>query len=108
MIWLALSRALPSTWMLSTMGVAVSWARSAAGPARRRATAAMIGPKRCISTGRRVGAPAPGGAGAGGSGLGTGQRLEHQAVAVRRYVDFDLVAAAELAHQDFLAQRILH
>src|SRR6476469_9103274 len=74
--------------MVSTIGVVVtlSWPRRAAGPARRRATAASNGPKRCISTGRRVGAPAAGG----------------------RDVDFDLVAAAELAHQDLLAERILH
>src|SRR5687768_11928655 len=113
MIWEGVRRALPSTAMLSTMGGATgsacgSWAASAAGPPNRRATAAWNGRKRCIGTGWEVSAPAPGrGPAPATSGLGPGQRPEHQPLAVGRDVHLDLVAPAELAQQDLLAERVL-
>ena len=48
-----------------------------------------------------------GGRRAAALGLGAGQRPEGQPLAVGRDVDLDLVAAAELAHEDLLAERIL-
>ena len=73
----------------------------------RRATAARNGRKRCISTGWKWARRPPGGAGAGGSGLGAGQGPEGQPLAVGRDIHLDLVAPAELAHEDLLAERIL-
>src|SRR6185295_9291519 len=89
--------------MLSTTGGLWSWARRAAGPPRRRATAARIGEGRCISPGwvrrqrRRMAA----------SGLGDGQRPEDQPLAVGSDIHLDFVAAPELAHEDLLTEWIL-
>ena len=94
--------------MLSTVGGCWSWA----GERRRRPQQEGHGGeamerKRCIRTRSEVGAPAPGSRRASGLGLGAGQRPEGQPLAVGRDVHLDLVAAAELAHEDLLAERIL-
>src|SRR5712691_3443365 len=108
MIWAAVSRALPSTAMLSTVGGASSWAQSAAGAPPREATAAEISRKRCISNGWRVSTPDPSGCPAYGAlSLRAGQRPECQPLAVGCHIHLDLVAAAEVSHQDPLAERIL-
>src|SRR5215208_6727915 len=106
MIWDAVSRDWPATAMLSTMGGWSSWASSAAGPPRKRATAARRGRRRCIRTRSEEGAPAPIGAGARRLGLGAGQRPEGQPFAIGRDVHFDFVATTEVAHEDLLAERV--
>src|SRR5690242_162056 len=107
MIWDAVSRAFPTTAMLSMVGGCWSWASSAAGTPVRRATAAAMGRSCCIRTRLEVGAPAPGSRRGAALGLGVGQRPEAQPLTVGRDVHLDLVAASELAHEDLLAERIL-
>src|SRR4051812_19608047 len=93
--------------MLSTVGGCSVWASNAAGPPSRRATAAMVGRERCIRTRRRRVRRLPREPARSGLGLGAGQRPESQPLTIRRDVHLDLVAAAEIAHEDPLAQRVL-
>src|SRR5688500_9030685 len=107
MIWDGLRREFPSTAMLSTAGGAGSWPKSNAGPPTRRKPAVRMGRERRISRGRRWARRTPGGARRAALGLGAGQCPERQPLAVGRDIDLDLVAAAEVAHENPLAERIL-
>src|SRR5882724_2947576 len=93
--------------MLSTVATACSWARIATGVPNARNTAATNDGSRCIRTGWRVGAPARMDRRWAGLGLRPSQRPEREPLAIGRDIHFDLVAAAEIPHEDLLAQRIL-
>src|SRR5689334_21988548 len=100
MIWAAVNRLFPRTAMLSTEGGPLSWAASGVRELMTKKRAAAMERNRRIGRLRGECAGLPNGSPAPASRLGSGQRPEDQSFTVGRHIDFDLVSAAELSHEN--------